>query len=61
MIYHNPHALYPLDPNLFDDSVAQCFFDMESKLVRSIMPQIFPYASHTMNIKPTDSLNKNGE
>ena len=61
VIYHNPHALYPLDPNLFDDSVAQCFFDMESKLVRSIMPQIFPYASHTMNIKPTDSLNKNGE
>lgn len=53
IIYHNPYALYRLDPKLFDDSVAQCFFDIGSKLVRSIMPQIFPYASVTYNIMPT--------
>ena len=25
VIYHNPYALYPLDPTLFNDTVAQCF------------------------------------
>lgn len=61
VIYHNPHALYPLDPTLFNDSVAQCFFDMKSKLVRSFMPKIFPYSSYTINMKPTDSLKENEE
>lgn len=61
VIYHNPNALYPLDPTLFEDSVAQCFFDLKSKLVRSLMPKIFPYASYTMNIIPKDSQKENGE
>src|SRR5699024_6681360 len=26
IIFHNPNAKYPIDPNLFDDKVAQSFF-----------------------------------
>lgn len=48
VIYHNPNALIPLDPNLFDDRVAQCFFD--NGFIKSAMPKIFPYNSMTMNM-----------
>lgn len=54
IIYHNPYAVNPLDTDFFDDTVAHCFFDIKSKLVRSLMPSIFPYTSHTVNLKPTD-------
>lgn len=47
VIYHNPNALIPLDPNLFDDRVAQCFFDNE--FIKSRMPKIYPYNSMTLN------------
>lgn len=48
VIYHNPNAVIPLDPNLFDDRVAQCFFD--NGFIKSAMPKIFPYNSMTMNM-----------
>lgn len=48
VIYHNPNALIPLDPNLFDDRVAQCFFD--NGFIKSAMPKIFPYNSMTVNM-----------
>lgn len=50
IIYHNPNAKIKLEPNLFDDSVAQCFF--RDKLVYSQMPDIFPYNSFTENRIP---------
>ncbi len=49
-IYHNPNALIPLDPNLFDERVAQSFFDVEDNLIHSVMPEIFPYNSFTQNL-----------
>ncbi len=48
VIYHNPNAKIPLDPNLFEDTVAQCFFQ-EGKLV-SFFPEIFPYNNLTNNM-----------
>ncbi len=59
IIYHNPYAINPLDPDLFNNTVAQCFFDIKSKLVRSLMPPIFPYTSHTINLKPTNNFDNN--
>lgn len=50
VVYHNPNALIPLAPELFDDRVAQSFFNLESKLIHSVMPDIFPYNSFTQNI-----------
>ncbi len=43
-ILHNPNALYPLDPNLFP-SVAHVF--MEDGIIKSVMPEFFPYSSVT--------------
>lgn len=57
-IYHNPNAIHPLDPNLFDETVAQCFFNVEDHLVRSVMPLVFPYASYTENLKMQDTSQK---
>lgn len=48
VIYHNPNAKIPLDPNMFEDTVAQCFFHDE-KLV-SFFPEIFPYNNVTQNL-----------
>ncbi|WP_426473862.1 hypothetical protein [Chryseobacterium balustinum] len=48
IIYHNPNAKIPLDPNLFEDSVAQCFFQ-EGKLI-NYFPEIFPYNNLTQNL-----------
>lgn len=48
IIYHNPNAKIPLDPDLFDNKVAQCFF--EEKMIKSFMPEIFPYSSFTYNM-----------
>jgi hypothetical protein len=52
LIFHNPNAKIPLDPDLFEDSVAQCFF--KDKLIHSIMPEIFPYNSFTQNLIPRE-------
>lgn len=35
-----------LDSILFNETVAQCFFDVKDQLVKNIMPKVFPYASH---------------
>ncbi len=48
IIFHNPNAIYPLAPELFDDRVAQCFF--KDKFIHSEMPQYFPYNSFTQNL-----------
>lgn len=50
VIYHNPYAKEPLNPNLFDETVAQAFYDIETNMVNGFMPQIFPYSSFTRNI-----------
>lgn len=50
VIYHNPNALIPLNPELFDERVAQSFFDDEENLIYSVMPEIFPYNSFTQNL-----------
>lgn len=50
IVYHNPNAIHPVDPELFDDRIAQSFFDLEEKLVISIMSDIFPYSSLTENL-----------
>lgn len=48
IIYHNPNAKIPLDPNVFEDTVAQCFFQ-DGKLL-SFFPEIFPYNNMTQNL-----------
>jgi len=58
-VYHNPNALIPLNPEFFDDRVAQSFFDKEDKLIHSKMPKKFPYNSFTQNILKVKGENKN--
>jgi hypothetical protein len=48
VIFHNPNALIPLNPELFDNKVAHCFF--EDERTYSLMPKIFPYNSFTQNL-----------
>lgn len=48
VIYHNPKAKHPIDPNNFEDSIAQCFFE-NGKLL-SFYPEVFPYNNITQNI-----------
>lgn len=50
VVYHNPNAKIPLNPDLFDGRVAQCFF--RDKIIYSRMPEKFPYNSLTQNIIP---------
>jgi len=50
IVFHNPNAKFPLDKTVFDNRVAQCFFD--DKMIISIMPELFPYSSFTQNICP---------
>lgn len=59
IIYHNPNAIHPLDPDLFDGTVAQCFFNVDNHLVESEMPLIFPYASYTQNLKTIEKSQRN--
>ena len=56
VIYHNPNAKIPLDPELFDERVAQCFF--KDELIYSEMPEYFPYNSFTQNIIPEENEGK---
>ncbi len=51
MIFHNPNAKLPLDPEMFDNRVAQCFF--EDEFIHSVMPELFPYNSITHNMVTT--------
>lgn len=53
VIFHNHNALIPLDPSLFDESVAQCFFDDNKKTIKSLMAKVFPYNSMTHNFVTT--------
>lgn len=48
IIYHNPNAKIPLDPNVFEDTVAQCFFQ-DNKLL-NFFPEIYPYNNLTQNL-----------
>lgn len=48
VIFHNPNAEVPLDPNLFDERVAQSFY--ENGLINTFMPDIFPYNNFTHNL-----------
>jgi hypothetical protein len=48
-LFHNPNALIPLDPFLFEDTIAQSFFKKDGN-IQSIMPEIFPYNSYTQNL-----------
>jgi hypothetical protein len=50
VVFHNPKAKEPLNPDFFDDKVAQCFF--EDEFIYSKMPKIFPYNSFTQNLIP---------
>lgn len=52
VIFHNPKAKIPLDPEIFDNKVAQCFF--KDKFIHSLMPPLFPYNSFTENIVPKE-------
>ncbi|MFH6948230.1 hypothetical protein ACHRV6_07070 [Flavobacterium sp. FlaQc-51] len=56
IVFHNPNAKIPLNPELFDEKVAQCFFD--NNLIKSLMPKYFPYGSITINLIPKDEKNK---
>jgi hypothetical protein len=55
IIFHNPNAKHPLNPLMFDDRVAQCFF--EDKFIYSKMPKYFPYNSFTQNLIPIEENN----
>jgi hypothetical protein len=55
IIFHNPNAKYPLNPAMFDDRVAQCFF--EDEFIYSKMPKYFPYNSFTQNLIPDEENN----
>ena len=48
VVFHNPNALIPLNPELFDDRVAHCFF--KDEIIHSLMPEVFPYNSFTQNL-----------
>lgn len=50
IIFHNPNAKHPLNPAMFDDRVAQSFF--EDEYICSKMPKYFPYNSFTKNLIP---------
>ncbi len=52
IIYHNPNAKIPLDPNVFEDNVAKCFFQ-QGKLL-SFFPEVFPYNNLTQNMILTE-------
>jgi hypothetical protein len=47
-MYHNPNALYPVPEDLFP-SIAHHHF--KDGLIVSKLPEFFPYASYTINIK----------
>jgi hypothetical protein len=48
VVFHNPNAKVPRNPALFDNRVAQCFF--ENNFIKSLMPEYFPYGSNTFNL-----------
>lgn len=45
---YNPNAKIPLVPEIFEENVAQCFYE-DGKLINYI-PDVFPYSSLTNNI-----------
>ena len=48
-LYHNPNSIYPINPELFEETVAQSFFDADEKNIVTIMPEVFPYSNLTKN------------
>lgn len=57
IVFHNPNANVKLNPTIFDDRVAQCFF--EDEFIHSKMPKIFPYNSFIHNLIPVEKNNSN--
>lgn len=51
-LYHNPNAIHPIDPELFEETIAQSFFDAQEKNIVTIMPEVFPYSNMTINVIP---------
>jgi len=51
ILYHNPNAKIPINPNLFP-SFAHYF--LENKIVKSVLPNFFPYASTNLNMLAKD-------
>lgn len=51
-IYHNPNAKIPLNPNLFDDNVAQHM--LIDNLITSVLPEFYPYSNISINTVATD-------
>jgi len=56
IIFHNPNAKQPLDPEMFDERVAQCFY--KDEFIHSVMPELFPYNSITHNMVTTEDENE---
>lgn len=50
-IFHNPNAKIPVDPNLFP-SFGHYF--LEGEIVKSILPEFYPYNSMNQNFMTTD-------
>lgn len=48
-LYHNPNAIHPINPELFEETIAQSFFDADKKNIVTIMPEVFPYSNLTKN------------
>ena len=46
-MFHNPHALRPVDPGMFP-GIAHHFFDKGQ--VKSLLPEFHPYSSFTWNM-----------
>lgn len=59
IIFHNPNAKNPLNPALFDDRVAQSFFN--DKFIYSKIPKYFPYNSFTQNLISEENNNNNSK
>jgi hypothetical protein len=49
-IFHNPNALIPIDKSLFPSIAHHEFKDGQ---IISFIPEFYPYASYTINLKPT--------
>lgn len=49
-LYHNPNAIHPINPEMFDEKIAHSFFDFENKDIISLMPEIFPYSNVIENL-----------
>ncbi|GAA0884568.1 hypothetical protein GCM10009120_31660 [Sphingobacterium siyangense subsp. cladoniae] len=52
-VFHNPNAVQPIDPHLFDGGVAHYHF-REGKII-SFIPEVHPYNGYLLNLNLKDS------